>query len=144
MKMHEEPHPLAGKNVLLNDKVQGDPEVMWPGRVYTVEDWWDRVSGGSWMYAEGNPACLKYAMRSAMSGLPLDNEVVYGKIDGLGHLIHASELGEEYVPEPLHPESTDPLVDWDADTEPRDDEPDGAGGVFHVVQLTKDDQQSIE
>lgn len=96
--MHTERHPLAGKLVTLNAEVdKGARSELSSGMLYRVEDWWDRVSGGSWMNAKGNPACLKYAMRSAMSGLPLDNEVVYGKIDGLGHLIHATELGEEYV-----------------------------------------------
>ncbi len=32
-------------------------------------------------------------MRSSMNGLPIDDEVVYGKDEGnLGHLIHVSEL----------------------------------------------------
>jgi hypothetical protein len=60
---------------------------------YRVEDWWDRVSGGSWMDAVGNPACLGYAIRASVAGLPTDDEVLYGHTpDGLGHLVHISEI----------------------------------------------------
>ena len=85
---HEEPHPLAGKTVKI---IAGEYE----GKHYWIEDWWDKITGGSWMFAEGNPACLQYAMRSGLGNLPTDDEVVYGKIGALGHLVHVSELGEE-------------------------------------------------
>ncbi len=62
------------------------------GSEYHVEDWWKNVSGVSWMDAVGNPAALNYAMRSAISGLPFDDAVLYGKIGGLGFLIHVSEV----------------------------------------------------
>lgn len=87
MSIHAQPHPLAGRTVTV-DLGYGDGS-----EPFTIEDWWDRVGGGSWMDAAGNPACLKYAMRSAVAGLPLDNEVVYGKA-GFGHLVHDSELGD--------------------------------------------------
>ena len=60
-----------------------------------VEDWWDRVGGISWMNANGNPACIEYAIRSAADNLPTDNKVLYGKIDGLGKLLHISEIQEK-------------------------------------------------
>lgn len=83
--IHNEPHPLAGQTVKVDLGTGPVP--------YEIEDWWDRVSGSSWMYAEGNPAALAYAFRTA--GLtPIDNEVVYGKA-GLGHLVHVSEIKEE-------------------------------------------------
>lgn len=53
------------------------------------------VGGKSWMDCKGNFACLQYSMRSVDAGLPLDNEVIYGKVGGLGYLVHESELGEE-------------------------------------------------
>ena len=68
-------HPLAGKTVRLNCKP--DPDNL-NGQEYTIEDWWENVAGKSWMDCVGNPACLKYAMRSAFAELPNDNEVVYG------------------------------------------------------------------
>jgi len=85
-------HPLAGKTVILNCKP--DPNEL-NGKEFHVEDYWENVAGKSWMVCDGNPACLHYAMRSAFVGLPTDNEVVYGKVGGLGHLIHISELGQE-------------------------------------------------
>lgn len=97
---HTESHPLAGATVILNDTAQ-DPSrnMVVAGVEYRVEDWWDALGVGSWMTADGNPAALQYAMRAGMSGLPNDNEVVYGKIDGLGHIVHVSELGEPVTPE---------------------------------------------
>lgn len=93
---HPEAHPLAGRTVVLNDTAKDGLREVMPGVEFRVEDYWDRVSGGSWMFAEGNPACLKYAMRTGLSGgnIPLDDEVVYGKIGPFGHLVHVSELGE--------------------------------------------------
>jgi predicted ATP-dependent serine protease len=85
-------HPLAGKTVILN--CQPDPDEL-NGQRFEVEDWWQNVAGMSWMDAIGNPAALKYAIRSAFSGLPLlSNDVVYGKVGAFGHIIHVSELGE--------------------------------------------------
>lgn len=81
--IHAEPHPLAGQYVIV-DAGAGPPFE------YRIEDWWDRVSGGSWMFADGNPACLVYAMRTA-GRTPINNEVVYG--DGM--LVHVSEIKEE-------------------------------------------------
>jgi hypothetical protein len=90
---HKERHPLAGKSVRLSLK-GSHPHITDPEPVLRLEDWWDRVGGGSWMDATGNPACLVYAMRGGVSGLPIDNDVVYGKVGPFGHLIHVSELGE--------------------------------------------------
>lgn len=81
--MHSERHPQAGQTIQV-DMGNGPVD-------YRLEDWWDRLTGGSWMDAVGNPAALNYAMRSALT-LPLDNEVVYGKIGGLGYLVHVSEF----------------------------------------------------
>lgn len=89
MSIHKEPHPLAGKTVTVNHASvnfgNGPHE-------FVIEDWWDRVSGGSWMNATGNPAAMLYGIRNGASGLPIDNEVVYGKIHGLGEILHVSEL----------------------------------------------------
>lgn len=93
---HNEKHPLSGEKVVLGKRA-ADPNrgVVVPGTVFYVEDWWDRVYGDSWMNANGNFAALNYAVRVATNGLPLNDEVVYGKDDyGLGHLVHVSELGD--------------------------------------------------
>ena len=88
--MPREKHELAGKTVVLNCKP--DPDEL-NGKEFIIEDWWENVGGQSWMSCGGNPACLKYAVRSLFSKLPMDNEVVYGKVGVFGHLIHNSELG---------------------------------------------------
>lgn len=86
-------HPLAGKTVRLKLKADGLDNLK-TGDLYRIEDWWQNVSGKSWMFCDGNPACMIYGMRGGMAGLPNDNEVVYGKVGAYGHLIHISELGE--------------------------------------------------
>ena len=94
--IHNEPHPLNGQTVRIKDGTvdQTQGEVI-GGAEYQVEDWWDRVSGGSWMYAEGNPAAMHYAMRTGLGvPMPIDDEVVYGKVGWRGHLVHVSELGD--------------------------------------------------
>ena len=98
--MHAESHPLAGRTVTLNTVIPDGQEdaplnAELAGQQYRLEDWWDKITGGSWMDANGNPAALKYAMRAGFAGLPLDNDVVYGKVGPFGHLIHVSELGDE-------------------------------------------------
>ena len=94
--IHKEKHELAGSVVKLKDGID-HPQFDCDGSDYYLEDWWDRVTGGSWMHANGNPACLIYAMRSALKKepLPTDDEVVYGKVDSMGVLIHVSEIVQD-------------------------------------------------
>lgn len=94
MPIHPKKHPLAGKIVRIKKDATHPQVPDFGGAEYRVEDWWDRVAGQSWMTCDGNPACLFYAMRTGMSrrSIPTDNEVVYGKIHGLGHLVHVSEI----------------------------------------------------
>lgn len=89
MSIHKEPHPLAGKTVTIADRVE-----QIGGSLFVVEDYWDRVSGISWMNANGNPAAMQYGIRTGMSKdpVPTDNEVLYGKIGGFGCLVHYSEI----------------------------------------------------
>lgn len=89
--IHPERHPLAGKTVTVN--LAQDAPHFRTGESYTVEDYWDRVTGSSWQTANGNPAAMHYAMRSGLGQIAMDDEVVYGKDErGLGHLVHVSEL----------------------------------------------------
>lgn len=89
---HPHPHPAAGLTVRLED---GDALGGRPAAELIVEDWVDRVMGGSWMFMKGNPAALTYAVRAA--GLPCDDEVLYGKdpTTGRGHMVHNSEIAPE-------------------------------------------------
>ena len=91
---HTEKSPLAGKIYYLKEHLNNEDG----SRVkYLVEDWWDHLTGESWMNANGNPAALKYAMRTGLSKIevPTDDEVLYGKIGIFGHLIHISEIDVE-------------------------------------------------
>ena len=97
--IHLEPHELADKAVRLK-LAGGDASDIKTGDAYIIEDWWDRLGSGSWMFAQGNPAALKYAIRSGVANLPLDNDVVYGKVGRYGHLVHISELGDIIGVEP--------------------------------------------
>ena len=85
---HSEPSPLCGKTVTIKSGT-------FKGKEYVVEDWHDRVLPDVWWYCDGNPACLGYAVRSAADDLSSDLEVLYGKIDGMGYLVHISEIEEE-------------------------------------------------
>ncbi|MCQ9178713.1 hypothetical protein KMT30_06645 [Streptomyces sp. IBSBF 2953] len=86
--MHNTPHPLAGQTVTVTAAVDG---AQGPHQ-FRLEDWNDRVFGQSWTHMQGNPVSLAYAMRSGLTGLPLDNEVVYGKVGPFAHLVHVSEI----------------------------------------------------
>lgn len=81
-------HPLAGKTVTVKNSREFE------GQQYRIEDYWTNVGGRSWMDSVGNPACLDYAIRSAGDGLPMDDNVVYGKIGAFGKLMHESQLGD--------------------------------------------------
>ena len=84
--IHNTPHENRNSAV----RVTGGP---FEGKYIVVEDWWDRVNGGtSWMLSDGNPACIDYAIRFSQEGLPMDDEVIYGKIGYFGKLVHVSQL----------------------------------------------------
>ena len=92
--IHTDSHLLSGRAVHLHPAKQTEGNPILPGGYpFVVEDWWDRINGKGWNESEGNPAAMMYGIRASVSGLPLDNEVVYGKINGLGHIVHVSELG---------------------------------------------------
>lgn len=96
--IHDEPHPLARRTVTIQPC--NDSEFAVQPATIVIEDWWDRVGGGSWMDAAGNPACLLYAMRIGMAENPppIDDEVVYGKTPGRsGVLVHVSEIVSEVI-----------------------------------------------
>lgn len=93
--MHAEPHPLAGKTVVLKEGTTDNARGMVvEGKEYEIEDWWDKLTGSSWMDADDNIAAIQYAIRRAYNTftVPIDDEVVYGHINGIGHLVHVSEL----------------------------------------------------
>lgn len=92
--LHKDSSPLAGKTVHIKENVEHFQFPNFGGSEYRVEDWWDRVANKSWMDCDGNPACLVYAMRGA-GQTPIDDEVLYGKVGGFGHLVHITEIEEK-------------------------------------------------
>lgn len=93
--IHQQSSPFANHTVIIKSEVKHPQFQDFGGSEIIIEDWWDRVNGKSWMFCDGNPACLVYAMRIGFSDIPIptDNEVLYGHTkDGLGHLIHKSEI----------------------------------------------------
>ena len=80
---------FAGKSVKIKNEANeiGGQEIL-------IEDYWYNVSGKSWKDSNGNPAAMIYAMRTALGDIqiPLDDEVLYGKIGHLGYLVHVNEL----------------------------------------------------
>lgn len=62
------------------------------GNEIDIEGLWKEMTGKSWMFSDGNVACLEYAVRAAKDGLPTDDKVYYGKIGALGYLVHESEI----------------------------------------------------
>ena len=104
--MHEQQHPLAGQTVEVD--LRGTRPGM-PGgddRVTSlrIEDWGDRVFGKSVIHEvhPGNWAVINYGARLYLSHsspnrareIPFDDEVVYGKFDNLGYLVHITEIKE--------------------------------------------------
>lgn len=103
-------HPLADKVVRVD--LGEHPHFQFPDLEHVIViDWWDRLTGRSWMISDGNPAAMIYAVRTSSppDPTPIDNEVVYVKTSrqvedaqghlrwasGFGVLLHASELREE-------------------------------------------------
>jgi len=92
--IHNTPSPLAGKTVRIKAEVLKSRNTFGGRAEYHVEDYWDRVSGKSWMDSDGNPAAIDYALRTGACShhVPTDDEVLYGKVGPFGKLIHVSEV----------------------------------------------------
>lgn len=65
------------------------------GQPCEIVDWYERTGAGkTWRQAleEGDPRAQGYAVRRGLGKLPLDDEVLFGRVDGMGQLIHVSEI----------------------------------------------------
>ncbi|MFC9247787.1 hypothetical protein ACFT7S_28375 [Streptomyces sp. NPDC057136] len=91
---HTTAHPQAGQIVTVLPAASLPRHDYGAPLQFRVEDWADIVFGGtSWMFVEGNPSALAYAVRSSLGQLPLDDQVVYGHdMLGSGHLVHVTEI----------------------------------------------------
>jgi len=90
--MNREKYEHSGKQMKIKNFVSNGLA----GKIIEVEDYWENVSGKSWMLSDGNIAAMNYGFRTGtQGGVPINDEVVYGKVDGLGYLLHVSELEEK-------------------------------------------------
>lgn len=92
----------AGKTVKIKNGV--GKGLMMPdmsGMDFVVEDWAENLLGCPWGQANGNPAAMEYALRTGVFGrnnnVPIDDEVLGGKVDGFSHLFHVNELELEKI-----------------------------------------------
>lgn len=69
-------------------------EMVVGGAEYRIEGYWDELTGTSWQVSDGNPSAMQYGFRRGLTGGPLDDEVLYGKIGHFGHLVHVSEIAD--------------------------------------------------
>lgn len=71
-----------------------NPRTLSKSTAFECENYWDVLTGKSWYRSamDGNPAALQYAFRTKGAKLPLDNQVVYGQINGFGYMLHVTEL----------------------------------------------------
>ncbi len=92
--IHKKQHPLAGKTVRIKAGATHPQNPTFGGSEFWVEDWWDRLGSGPWKQCVGNFAAMLYSSRVPDNKLPLDDEVLYGKVGPFGHLVHASEIEE--------------------------------------------------
>jgi hypothetical protein len=93
MSKHTEASPFAHKKVRIKATATHRQFPSFTGGIVSIEDWWDRVTGRSWQHsATTNPGCIIYGLRTVDNNLPIDDEVVYGKLNGMGVLVHVSEI----------------------------------------------------
>ena|SRR5712692_5337908 len=94
------PHPLSGQDVKIKLHRPHLFGQIKDGDTFTVEDWWENVTGKRWTVdvLGGNPAALLYASRAVETsdklykGFEPVQDVVYGNVGSLGHILHNSEL----------------------------------------------------
>lgn len=103
--MHSESSKYAGKTVRLKASAMHFQVPDFGGAEVRIDDWWDKGTGKLWRRSsrEGNAAAVIYAVRTEANRLPRDDEVLYCKLNGLGHIIHVCEIeGEpDYTPDEL-------------------------------------------
>jgi hypothetical protein len=90
-----DPSPYAGQAVTLRPDARDIG-----GLPAEVVDWYERLhEGASWRSRiAADPRCEGYNMRSAMAGLPDDNDVLFARVDGMGTLIHVTEISGYTAP----------------------------------------------
>lgn len=85
---------LRGRTAVITEKMNDPRGMMKPGDTFQVEGPASEVFGMPWDQAQHhmNWAAIHYGTRSRRNSLPDDNDVYYGKVDGMGHVLHRSEF----------------------------------------------------
>jgi len=95
-----DPSPYAGKTV----RIRADA-VDIGGLSADVADWYENTGRRiPWKaaLAQNDPRAISYNVHRGMAGLPDDNDVLFATVDGMGRIIHASEI-DGYTPTPPTP-----------------------------------------
>lgn len=93
-----DPSPYAGRTV----KLRPDAAEL-GGHLAEVVDWYARTGAGiGWRAAleAGDPRAQGYAIRRGLGGLPDDDDVLMARVDGMGALIHVTEIEGATTPTP--------------------------------------------
>jgi hypothetical protein len=102
-----EPSPYAGTT----QRLRADA-VELGGQPAEVVDWYERTGAGQSWHATiaTDPRAQNYAMRRAMAKLPDDDDVLFARVDGMGALVHLTEIDgvTSATPNPYGPKAADP------------------------------------
>lgn len=91
-----DPSPYAGRTVT----IRADAAEL-GGHPAEVVDWFERTGQRvGWKIGRdrGDPRATGYAVRRGLGGLPDNDEVLYARVDGMGALIHVSEIDGAQLP----------------------------------------------
>ena len=93
-----DPSPYAGQTV----RLRADAAEL-GGYQAEVVDWYERTGDRvSWHDNPGDPRVQNYTIRRGLGQLPDDDEVLFARVDGMGQLIHVTEV-DGYAPEQVNP-----------------------------------------
>lgn len=92
-----ETSPYAGKKVRLRADTSG-----FGGQKVEVVDWYVNAAGMPWREAleQEDPKADGYNIRRGLGGLPDDDDVLIGRVDGVMQLVHRTEIEGETATEP--------------------------------------------
>jgi hypothetical protein len=91
-----EPSPYAGQTV----RLRADATEL-GGHDAEIVDWYENTTGGvNWlaMAEQRDVKAEGYAIRRALGGMPNDGNVLMARVDGMGQLVHLTEIEGASVP----------------------------------------------
>ena len=102
-----DPSPYAGQTV----RLRPDAAEL-GGHEFQVVDWFENTGPGRrWRdaFEAGDFRTIGYSVRRGIGGLPDDDEVLFGRVDGMGQIVHITEI-EGHIgtpPDPRGPKAVD-------------------------------------